>query len=156
MNIYTGDISEKKEIIQAFKSFAEEVLKRDVTEKILRYMNGYLREYKGYVYTFNTPISLPEGIHFIKKGLFLGKVKRIRTEYIFEPSHQFLLTMHKGEIKRTVSFAPDSQELVKYLKGETIFIKDINKYSPGIAGISVNGYPIGWGKIDREGRIKNL
>ena len=48
----------------------------------------------------------------------------------------------------------DDPRVIKYLKGETIDIKDRDTTSKGWILVCVDGFPLGCGKIDK-GIIKN-
>ena len=55
----------------------------------------------------------------------------------------------KEDFKNTVDFECDSEELKKYLMGNTV---ECDK--KGWCAVTVNGYPIGWGKAS-NGILKN-
>lgn len=84
-------------------------------------------------------------IKVIRAGLNLGICRKGR----FEPSHALCLALCKNDFKNTVDFPCDSDALKKYLMGETIpFDKN------GWCAVTVNSYPIGWGKAS-GGVLKN-
>ena len=60
----------------------------------------------------------------------------------------------KEQFKNTVDLSVEDTRVIKYLKGETIDIKDLDTKTKGWILICVNGYPLGFGKIDK-GIIKN-
>lgn len=93
---------------------------------------------------------IPHGINIDKlkvarAGLHLGVCKKNR----FEPSTALALALDENSIKNKMSFEPDSEELKKYLHGETLS-GDINGY----LAICVSGNPVGWAK-GSQGIIKN-
>ena len=67
----------------------------------------------------------------------------------FEPSYALCLALKKEDFKNTVDFECDSEELKKYLMGNTV---ECDK--KGWCAVTVNGYPIGWGKAS-NGILKN-
>ena len=84
-------------------------------------------------------------IKVVRNGLNLGIYRKNR----FEPSYALCLALKKEDFKNTVDFECDSEELKKYLMGNTV---ECNK--KGWCAVTVNGYPIGWGKAS-NGILKN-
>lgn len=94
------------------------------------------------------PENLPnlKGLRIMRSGLYIGELKKNR----FEPSQAFAMTLKKEEARLTLDFDLGSEELVKYLRGDS-FPVDCND---GWALVCVKGYPLGWGKV-QGGRLKN-
>lgn len=96
--------------------------------------------------------SLPYGINDLKGlkvlrgGLHLGTFKKNR----FEPNHALALVLKKDNAKRYVNFKGDSNEIISYLKGDTINVN----IEDGWCLVLVDGYSIGWGKVS-GGIMKN-
>lgn len=84
-------------------------------------------------------------IKSVRPGLHLGICRKNR----FEPSHALCLALKKENFKNSMDFPCDSEILKKYLMGETI---ECDK--KGWCAVTVNGYPIGWGKAS-NGILKN-
>ena len=84
-------------------------------------------------------------IKVVRAGLHLGICRKNR----FEPSHALCLALKKEDFKNSMDFPCDSEILKKYLMGETI---ECDK--KGWCAVTVNGYPIGWGKAS-NGILKN-
>ena len=84
-------------------------------------------------------------IKTVRAGLHLGICRKNR----FEPSHALCLALKKEDFKNSIDFPCDSNILKKYLMGETI---DCDK--KGWCAVTVNGFPIGWGKAS-NGILKN-
>lgn len=127
-----------------FPKEAEEFMK-DVT---LDLEGRHIEEYGEWV--FLVPDCLPslKGLHIMRQGLFLGEKKKNR----FEPSQSLAMALNKDAYPRTINYAPDDINLMKYLKGETVELDDDNL--SGWQLILVDGYPVGWGKAS-NGRLKN-
>jgi 16S rRNA C967 or C1407 C5-methylase (RsmB/RsmF family)/NOL1/NOP2/fmu family ribosome biogenesis protein len=97
-----------------------------------------------------------EGLKAFRPGWFAGTVKRGR----FEPSHALAMGLRAEEAARVLSMAADSDRLLRYLKGETLFIEDEEIVRVG--GAPAKGYvlvcadehPVGWGKWS-DGMLKN-
>lgn len=88
---------------------------------------------------FLAPRELPElkGLRVLRAGLELGEVLKNR----FEPAHAWALWMKAPE--RGVSFPAASDELRRYLAGETL--QDTRR---GWMPVCVDGYSLGWAKGD--------
>ena len=87
-----------------------------------------------------------EGLRVIRSGLLLGEIRRKR----FEPSQALAMALEPQEYRRVWNLAASDQEVIRYLKGETI-------PCPGEEGytlVCVDGFSLGWGKCG-GGRLKN-
>ena len=88
-----------------------------------------------------------DGFKVLRNGIHLGTIKDKR----FEPNHSLALYLKKENVKNSVDFNYNSQEIKNYLKGFTL--ETINK--KGYVLVCVEGISIGWCKDD--GRLlKNL
>lgn len=95
-----------------------------------------------------TPEGLPEldGLRVIRPGWHLGVFRKNR----FEPAHALAMALTRDDFKNTVVLEPDSKEIKAFVRGEAL-----NLIVPkGWVAITVDGYPLGWGKSDGQ-RIKN-
>lgn len=105
---------------------------------------------KGQVYV------LPEGfdrelrLRFLRTGLLAGSVKKGR----FEPSQAMAMALGKGGFARSISLKREDERAVRYLKGESIFLKEDEKVLKGWALVCVDGFPLGWAKAGGNG-LKN-
>ena len=86
-------------------------------------------------------------IRIVKTGLYLG----CETHGKFEPSQSFAMALEWNNIKRKRSFSVNDADLIRYLKGETL----PRFGEKGYIALGVEGYPVGWGKIEENG-LKNL
>ncbi|BEP29833.1 RsmB/NOP family class I SAM-dependent RNA methyltransferase [Helicovermis profundi] len=87
------------------------------------------------------------GIRVARSGWLLGDIKKKR----FVPSQAFAMGLRKEDVKRTINLPSESVEVIKYLKCETIKASG----EDGLNLILVDGYPIGWGKINKN-TLKNM
>ncbi len=76
----------------------------------------------------------------------MGEQKKNR----FEPSQSLAMVLKKEEFDNIVDISSDDERVFRYLKGETI---DADA-KDGWALVCVDGYPLGWGKMNR-GTMKN-
>ncbi|HHT48360.1 MAG TPA: SAM-dependent methyltransferase [Firmicutes bacterium] len=98
---------------------------------------------------FLLPTELPDltGLNPVRCGLFLGELRYNR----FLPSHPFALALERQEARRELALAPDSPEVIKYLKGETLLATAATPRGNGWLLVTTGGFPLGWAK-----RVGNL
>lgn len=87
-----------------------------------------------------------KGIRVLRSGWYLGEIKKNR----FEPSQAFAMGLKKEEVKNTLDLSSTSDEVYRYLRGETI---NCDKEKGWIL-VTVDGYPLGWGKVVDK-KLKN-
>ncbi|QXM05454.1 RsmF rRNA methyltransferase first C-terminal domain-containing protein [Crassaminicella indica] len=80
-----------------------------------------------------------ENLKVIRPGLHLGTLKKNR----FEPSHAFALSLKPEDVKNNIFMDAMSQDIIAYLKGESISFEGKNGWNL----VNVDGYSIGWCKI---------
>lgn len=88
-------------------------------------------------------------LRVLRTGLFLGEMKKGR----FEPSQSLALALKAGEYPNVLDLKLDDDRVVRYLKCESIDVED-GEVDDGYCLVAVDGYPLGWGKVDK-GRFKN-
>lgn len=86
------------------------------------------------------------GLKVLRSGLFVGEFKKNR----FEPAHSLAMALKPSDVKNTIDFANDSNEIRAYLRGESIGTGQ----SRGWVLVSVEGVSLGWGK-ESNGILKN-
>ncbi len=64
----------------------------------------------------------------------------------FEPSQALALFLNSDTFDRAISFAHDDERVIRYLKGETIFLKESEPESEGWCLICVDGFGLGFAK----------
>lgn len=98
-------------------------------------------EIKDKLYLLPKGYPLIKKINIIKPGLLLGELKKNR----FEPSADLALALPLKAFKKRLNFLNTDNEVLSYLKGETI-IKDFSE--KGWSIFAVDGFPLGWFKKD--------
>ena len=89
-----------------------------------------------------------KGLRLLRSGLFLGEIKKKR----FEPSQSLACALRKEEYENCYDLAVDDPDVIRYLKCESIEIKQTCK--DGWILVTVGGFPLGWGKYSK-GNFKN-
>ena len=63
--------------------------------------------------------------------------------------------LKKSEFAHTINLTAEDERITRYLKGETIEVDDLTDAKEnGWQLVCVDGYPLGWGKLNR-GTLKN-
>ncbi len=116
---------------------------------------------------FYLPEDFPEGLRlrYLRTGLWLGTVKRSR----FEPSQALAMALRPEEYPRVIRFSHEDERVIRYLKGETLALKEEELQENGCQGkagkgnlqkeaswrlVCVEDFPLGWAKEER-GKLKN-
>jgi len=119
------------------------------------------------LYKVPKDFMIAKGIRYLRTGLLLGEYKKDK----FIPAQALAMSLdildtdiicrHKDiKIDNKTEFGfsilnleYEDERVKKYLKGETIFTEN-DALENGYVLVSVNGYPLGWGRINR-GQVKN-
>lgn len=86
------------------------------------------------------------GLRVLRSGWYLGDVKKGR----FEPSQALAMGLRMKQVRTAIDFSPDNLDVLRYLKGETIF----TDCEQGWILVGVSGHPLGWAK-GVDGMLKN-
>lgn len=128
-----------KQSLRDYRTFEKAVLKTEITKTIYAFQQ----------HLFALPDDCPnfDGLKVVRAGLHLGELKKQR----FEPNHALALALKKDEVLHSVDLQSSEAECGKYLRGETL----TTNHDRGWVMITVDGYPIGWGK-EVKGTVKNF
>ncbi len=84
-----------------------------------------------------------EKLRTLRRGLLLGEIKKDR----FEPAQALACAMPLGAFANTVDFPSGSDEVIRYLKCETISVTGENaKAEDGYVLVCTDGFPLGWAR----------
>lgn len=103
-------------------------------------------EIKGKLYQVPSDNPPLMGIRVIRCGVLLGEIKNKR----FDPGHALVLAYGKEMFKNTICYKSTDEEVIRYLKGETL----LHEAHKGYHVICVDDQPLGWVKA-QDGRLKN-
>lgn len=103
--------------------------------------------HQGHLYEIGSDFPELNKIKILRTGLYLGECKKER----FEPGYSLSHTLKKEDVKLSLSFKPDSEEIRKYLKGETLE----GDHQKGYGVIFVDDYPLSFYKQNNN-IVKNL
>lgn len=91
-----------------------------------------------------------KGLKVVRPGWHLGTFRKNR----LEPSHALAVSLKPDEFENRISFLAGSEQIERYIRGETIEIKAGEQIQKGWCLVEVDGYSLGWGKINQQ-IIKN-
>lgn len=88
------------------------------------------------------------GLRILRSGLYLGEYKHDK----FEPSHSLAMAIKASEYNKIINFNLDDNRVIKYLKCETLDVKE--KHIEGYVLVCVDNFPLGFGLVNK-GILKN-
>lgn len=89
-------------------------------------------------------------LRYLRTGLFLGEMKKGR----FEPSQALAMALKLEDYDNSISFSREDDRVIRYLKGETVFLTEAEEPKKGWCLVGVDGFPLGWAKGNGSG-LKN-
>ncbi len=122
------------------------VLKAFYQENLNKKVPSYIIENNGHLYAVKKNFPELKGIRVLRNGLYLGEVRKNR----FIPSYSLALTLTKQDVKRSYDYPSESEEIKKYIHGETLE----GTGEKGFGVIFVDGYPLPFYKESNQ--VKNL
>ncbi len=144
-----GDKVERKEEKKYVECQIPEIVKEFFTLVDFDLTKGNFEVINDNVYfIYHHDLNL-EKIRTMRSGLLVGKIKNNR----FEPSTTLALALTKKQFKQVIDLKSDDIRVIKYLKSETLEVKDYNYQ--GYVLVCVDGYPLGFGKVN-NGILKNM
>ena len=120
----------------------------ELFNNITKKYNGTLVTRQDKIYIEPTITINTQGLRVLRSGLYLGEYKHNK----FEPSQALAMSLTKDEYKNIINFELNDERVIKYLKCETLDVKD--KCVNGYVLVCVDDYPLGFGKVDK-GILKN-
>ncbi len=101
-------------------------------------------EKEGYLYYLPKNEGPKKSIRYLRTGLFLGEERK----NAFLPSQALAMALKPEEYPKVLSFFPEDERVIKYLKGETLDISDkgLPLEDNGYFLICVEHYSLGFGK----------
>ncbi|WP_120198457.1 RsmB/NOP family class I SAM-dependent RNA methyltransferase [Lacrimispora algidixylanolytica] len=91
------------------------------------------------------PESFPKQgkkLRYLRTGLLLGELKKGR----FEPAQPLAMVLKPEEFGQTICWNKEDERVIRYLKGETISLKEEEGQRKGWCLICVDGFPLGFAK----------
>lgn len=98
----------------------------------------------GLVYYLPKDFDPTWNLRYLRTGLFLGEWKKNR----FEPSQAAAMALDLTDFSQTLSLSSQDERVIRYLKGETVFLTDeeANTLKKGWVLVGTDGYSLGWAK----------
>lgn len=98
-------------------------------------------------------------LRYLRTGLFTfeeGKADKKTKETKKKYSQAYAMTLDSSSFSNSVSFSMDDIRILKYLKGETIFLNDTENAEKGYVLVLLDKYPLGFALCDGKGTLKNM
>ena len=145
------NLKEKDSVME----FMSDILSKDALDNFRKNILPYLMVNGSHIFIPAMDVRVLRGLKTVKNGLYLGETKSTSKGVILIPSHSLALALDKNDIKEEsrINFSYDDNSVLRYLKGETLTTDPGRK---GNVVITVEGYPLGFGKRSTDGIIKNL
>lgn len=118
--------------------------------KLIHLNKGTIKVKKDKVIWLNTDFQAYKGYRVLRSGLLLGQLKGKH----FEPSQSLALALCPKQFKNILNFSIEDERVIKYLKGETLDVKDLDSKTSGWTLVCVNNFPLGFAKLSK-GSLKN-
>ncbi len=118
--------------------------------KLIHLNKGTIKVKKDKVIWLNTDFQAYKGYRVLRSGLLLGQLKGKH----FEPSQSLVLALCPEQFKNVLNFSIEDERVIKYLKGETLDVKDLDSKTSGWTLVCVNNFPLGFAKLSK-GSLKN-
>lgn len=96
----------------------------------------------GQVYVLPEVFDCSWSLRYLRTGLLLGEWKKNR----FEPSQAAAMALTADGFLQTFSMTREDERVIRYLKGETIFLTEQESLPKGWILVCVDGFPLGWAK----------
>ena len=118
--------------------------------KLVKLPKGSIQIKNDKVIWLNTDFKAYKGFRILRSGLLLGQLKGKH----FEPSQSLALALKPEQFKNTLHLSIHDDRVIKYLKGETLDVKDLDTKTSGWTLVCVEQFPLGFGKLSK-GSLKN-
>lgn len=126
------------DMIDIYKKFEKECINKSFFGKYVYHEASLFLVHKDF--------NMLSKIRTMRSGFYLGDVKNKK----FKPSQALASALNNNCFKNVINLDTDSDNLTKYLKGETI----IENCEDGYVLICASGFPLGFG-IAKDSKIKN-
>ena len=148
MNGYLTPLSSEQKLPRGISKEPPEALAAFMAEYLVAPFSGFFKTIKEKIYLLPEVVLPLQGLKIAREGLLLGEMKGKH----FVPSQALALALKPGQFKKELELTPESLEVVKYLKCETLHVAHEGK---GLHLVTTMGYPLGFCKLS-GGTLKNL
>lgn len=144
-----GEKNEKSISIKKKEVLPPKELNEFFSQVSKKWFNGTFKRFDDRYYFCKESSLNFDKVRTISSGLYLGYLKKGR----FEPSNALALALKKEEFDNVIDLNIKDDRVIKYLKGETIEVKDF-ELKDDYCLVCVDNYPLGFGKVNK-GILKN-
>ncbi|MDO4188748.1 MAG: SAM-dependent methyltransferase [Lachnospiraceae bacterium] len=91
-----------------------------------------------------------------KDNGYRNNIRYLRTGLMLNYSESYAMSLKKDDFDNNLFLSHDDVRIIKYLKGETIFLEGNEYLKKGLGLVFVDDYPLGFVKSDGSTKLKNL
>lgn len=113
-------------------------------ETKLEWEKSRIVEKQDMVYYLPEGFKMGNGLRYLRTGLWMGKLKKGR----FEPSQAMAMVLRENTYANSISFDSQDIRVIRYLKGETITLKENERTAKGWCLVCVEGFALGFAKAN--------
>ncbi len=133
-----------------YEEFFKSTLKHTIRTEIISPGSSDLACYGNQLYLSHPPSLQLAGLKIYHWGWFIGRFSENR----FKPSSALAFGLTREDIQLVIELPLTDPNLLSYLRGSPITYPGIKAEDNGWVLVTVDGFPLGWGKIV-QGRIKS-
>lgn len=112
----------------------------------------YIRDNAVYLLVKDYKNSFCNDIRYLRTGVLLGTIGK---NGIITPYTGFALSIGSDNFDNVLNLSISDDRVVRYLKGETVFVNESESVNNGYVMICVDSYPLGFAKAS-GGKLKNM
>ncbi|MBQ9511825.1 MAG: RsmF rRNA methyltransferase first C-terminal domain-containing protein [Lachnospiraceae bacterium] len=132
----------------AFTAFLNEALTAEGRERLSTFT---VVRNKDQIYAYPKDFPVTDTIKVLRQGLHLGTVKKER----FDPAHALALFLSSRDVQYTLDLPATSEDVRRYLHGETLLAPEHLKDVKGYALLTCEGVSIAFARV-AGGVLKNM
>ncbi len=140
--------SSGEEMLRTARSFLQETVRGDALLQLARKAGSVPKRFGEdlYLMPYGQQIAT-DGLRVLRPGLWLGTMQKGR----FVPSHSLAMSLHAGDVCRTMELSAGGGDAERYLRGESLPCDPAQK---GWVLVTTEGISLGWGKAS-GGMLRN-
>ena len=148
-NVSSGNMSmrsdDKGKIPESLSAFLQKI-KADIEPSQIVIRNNCV-----YYLPFGYEKLYRDSIRFLRTGILMGELDKRGG---FRPDQALAMCCGKNDFDPVLNLSAQDERVLRYLRGESVFLKDHEQIAKGDVLLFVDGIPLGFAKAE-GGRLKN-